>query len=157
MMRFHHLNIVVADMERSLGYYRDLLGLRQTFETELQGTWIDTVVGMPNARARCVFVQPEHGGMRLELLQYIDPSGEALSGASNPSAIGLRHFALEVDDLDAIVAKVRAAGLPVFSDPVRVPFTLVGGIRKSLVYTLDPDGVIVEFCHHAMERDACGG
>lgn len=157
MMRFHHLNIVVADMERSLAYYRDLLGMRQTFETELEGEWIDTVVGLPGARARCVFVQPEHGGMRLELLQYLEPCGSPLPATSQPNTHGLRHFAMEVEDLDTMVGRLRDAGLSVFSDPVRVPFTLVGGIRKSLVYTLDPDGVIVEFCHHALETEAAEG
>ncbi|MFM7321973.1 MAG: VOC family protein [Armatimonadota bacterium] len=151
MLRFHHLNIVVADMERSLAYYRDLLGMRQTFETDLQGEWIDTVVGIPGARARCVFVQPDHGGMRLELLQYLDPAGAPVAGASAPNALGLRHFALEVDDLEGVVARLRDSGHHVFSDPVRVPFTLVGGIRKTLAYTLDPDGVIVEFCQHDLE------
>lgn len=154
MPRFHHINIVVSDMERSVAYYRDLLGLRQTFETLLQGEWIDRVVGLQGATAKCVFLQPEQGGMRLELLQYLHPVGVHRPESSASNTLGLRHIAFEVDDLDSIVARIRTAGFPAFSDPVRVPFTLVDGIRKTLMYSLDPDGVIVEFCKHEREEAA---
>ena len=148
MTRLHHINIVVTDMDRSLAFYCGLLGMRATFDIELEGQWIETVVGLPGATARCVFVQPDSGGGRIELLQYHFPLAESFAGNSQPHTPGLRHLAIEVDDLDELLTRLRAAGVPVFSDPVRVPFQLVDGIRKSLLYTLDPDGVIVEFCVH---------
>ncbi|MDX1933221.1 MAG: VOC family protein [Capsulimonadales bacterium] len=149
-MRVNHLNIVVSDMERSLAFYVGLLGMRITFETELSGEWIDTVVGLAGVRARCVFVQPEGGGCRFELLQYIEPSGAAIPENRLAHTLGLRHLAVEVNDLDADYARLTAAGVEAISAPVTVPFRLMDGIRKRLCYLRDPDGVIVEICEHRL-------
>ena len=147
-MRVNHLNIVVADRERSLAFYVGLLGMKITFETELVGEWIDTVVGLPGARAHCVFVQPVGGGCRLELLQYVTPEGETLPANRLANTLGLRHFALDVDDLEAVYSRLTSAGVEAISPPVTVPFRLMDGIQKRLCYLRDPDGVIVEICEH---------
>jgi glyoxylase I family protein len=147
-MTINHLNIVVTDMERSLAFYVGLLGMRQTFEIALQGAWIEEVTGCQDAQAHCVFVMPSGGGCRLELLQYVTPEGAALLPNKHANTPGLRHFALEVDDLDAWYEKLRAAGVAFLSPPVTVPFRIVEGIQKRLCYCHDPDGVIVEFCAH---------
>jgi glyoxylase I family protein len=147
-MSVNHLNLVVADMERSLGFYVGLLSMRQTFEVVLEGAWIETVVGLPGARAHCVFVQPAGGGCRLELLQYLEPRGLALPENSLSNTLGIRHFALDVTDLDAEYARLAESGVPFVSPPVTVPFRLVDGIQKRLCYCHDPDGVIVELCEH---------
>ncbi len=138
-------------MEASLDFYVGLLGMRETFRCELEGDWIDTVTGLSGARASCVFVQPSGGGCRIELLQYHMPAGENVVNNSLPNTGGLRHFALDVQDLDGTVKKLEAAGTTIFSDPVRVPFRIVENIQKRLCYTLDPDGVIVEISQH--QRD----
>lgn len=79
------------------------------------------------------------------------PLGDSVVTNSLPNTCGLRHFALDVQDLDAIIEKLEASGTPIFSAPVTVPFRIVDNIQKRLCYTLDPDGVIVEFSQH--QRD----
>lgn len=149
-MRVNHVNIVVSDMERSLVFYRDLLGMRVTFEIELEGAWIERVTGLPGARAWCVFCQPTGdgnfagAGARFELLQYRAPEGALLPAHALPNTIGLRHVALEVDDLDEWHARLRAAGARFVSDPVTVPFDVGGPVRKRLCYLHDPDGTLIE-------------
>jgi len=147
-MTVNHLNIVVEDMESSLAFYVGLLGMRQTFDTTLHGEWIEQVVGIPEATAHCVFVMPERGGCRLELLQYWLPEGDILPKNSVANTVGLRHFALEVTDLDGWYERLTAAGVTFVSPPVTVPFRLVDGVQKRLCYLYDPDGVIVELCEH---------
>lgn len=147
----NHLNIVVADMERSLAFYVDLLGMRPTFEVTLNGDWIDTVAGLPGVTARCIFVQPKNGGCRFELLQYVAPPGVDPPANGFANTTGLRHFALEVDDLEAWYTKLSAANIGFISPPVTVPFMLMDGIRKRLCYCHDPDGVIVELCEFRTE------
>ena len=62
----------------------------------------------------------------------------------------MRHLAFRVDNLAATVAQLRRAGVKLFSDPVRVP----GGVvqfaagDKTLVYFLDPDGVLLELAEY---------
>lgn len=152
-MRVNHLNIVVSDMERSLAFYVNLLGMRITFETELTGEWIDTVVGLKGAFARCVFVQPTGGGCRIELLEYKTPLGSSAGINTIANTLGLRHLALDVDNLDATYERLTAAGVPAISSPVTVPFRIVDGIQKRLCYLQDPDGVIVEICEHLTVKD----
>jgi catechol 2,3-dioxygenase-like lactoylglutathione lyase family enzyme len=144
MIQIDHVNIVVADMERSVRFYGDVLGLRRGFEVFLHGEWVETITGLQGARARCVFMEPEEGGTRIELLQYEAPKGEVLPANSLPQTGGVRHVAFTVRDLDALVARLRAAGVRVFSEPVTVPFGVSTMGRKRLCYFLDPDGVLLE-------------
>ncbi len=148
-LRVNHVNIVVADMERSLAFYVGLLGLRATFEIELEGAWIEQVTGLAGVSARCVFCQPADGGVRFELLEYRRPEGERARAANSvPSTGGLRHVAFEVDDVAAEYERLMAAGVRFVSPPVTVPFGVAGDIRKRLCYALDPDGVLVEFADY---------
>ena len=146
-----HLNVVVADMERSLKFYTEVLGFTKTREAQLSGDWIERIVGLRGVRAHAVFIEPPGGGPRIELLRYEAPAGVTLPENSRANTIGLRHFALRVSDIAAMVAKLRATGVEVFSEPVRVPGGVVefdAGASKTLVYFLDPDGVIIELAEY---------
>jgi catechol 2,3-dioxygenase-like lactoylglutathione lyase family enzyme len=146
-----HLNVVVADMERALKFYCGVLGFTKTKEAQLSGDWIERIVGLKGVRAHAVFIEAPGGGPRIELLRYEAPVGVALAENSRANTIGLRHFALRVSDIAAMVTKLRAAGVEVFSDPVRVPAGVVefdAGATKTLVYFLDPDGVIIELAEY---------
>jgi glyoxylase I family protein len=145
--RLDHVNIVVADLERSLAFYVGHLGMEQTFAADLTGEWIATLSGLPEASARCAFCTMPGGGTRLELLEYRMPSGADLAENSLPHTRGVRHLALEVDDLDAWYARLSEAGIHFVSTPVAVPF-VVGGNRKRLCYCHDPDGVLVELASY---------
>ncbi len=145
-----HLNIVVSDLDRSVRFYTETLGFRQTAEVELEGEWIGRIVGLAGVRARAVFIEAPGGGPRIELLQYFVPVGQALPAASQANTAGLRHLAFRVDDIAAMAARLRAAGVTLFSDPVRVPSGVVkfAAGEKTLVYFLDPDGVILELAEY---------
>ena len=149
-MRVNHVNIVVSDMERSLAFYVGLLGMRVTFEVDLEGAWIETVTGLPGVSARCVFCQPPEGGARFEMLEYRSPPGAAPPENASPNTTGLRHVAFEVDDLDAWHARLRESGVAFVSAPVTVPFGVAGAIRKRLCYLRDPDGVLVEIADYVV-------
>ncbi len=146
-----HLNIVVADMERALTFYTEVLGFTKTKEARLAGGWIERIVGLKGVRAHAVFIELPGGGPRIELLHYAAPAGVTLPENSRANTIGLRHFALRVSNVAAMVAQLRAADVKVFSDPVLVPAGVVefeAGATKTLVYLLDPDGVIIELAEY---------
>jgi glyoxylase I family protein len=140
--RVDHLNIVTSDIEASVAFYVGLLGLRRGFETVLEGEWIERVTGLAGVRARCVFLETD-GDSRIELLQYFAPEG-VREPEAQPNQVGLRHFAIEVDDMDALVSRLASAGVPTLSPPVEVPFAVGARGRKRLCYFRDPDGVLVE-------------
>jgi catechol 2,3-dioxygenase-like lactoylglutathione lyase family enzyme len=145
-----HINIVVADLERSVRFYCDVLGFRKTHDVYMEGDWIEQIIGLRGVQGLVAFVEPPGGGVRIELLEYRAPVGVALPENSRPNTRGLRHIAFRVEHIGAMAARLRAAGVTLFSDPVRVP----GGVvkfaagDKSLLYFLDPDGVVLELAEY---------
>ena len=146
-----HLNIVVADLDRSVRFYTELLGFRLIKEAQLEGEWIDRIVGLKGVKGRVAYVVAPAGEPRIELLHYVTPNGENPAANSQANTIGLRHFAMRVDDIAAMTAKLRAAGVDVVSDPVTVPQGVVNHEQgeKTLVYFRDPDGVVLELAQYS--------
>jgi catechol 2,3-dioxygenase-like lactoylglutathione lyase family enzyme len=90
-------------------------------------------------------------GPRVELLKYTSPEALRAPGVDRPNALGLRHLAFKVDDVDAAVTKLQTAGVEFFSRVQTVPdsqVTYAGGVRKRLVYFRDPEGNILELCEY---------
>jgi catechol 2,3-dioxygenase-like lactoylglutathione lyase family enzyme len=145
-----HINIVVADLDRSVAFYTGVLGMEVTRTAHLEGDWIEAIVGLRGVEADVAYVEPPGGGLRLELLQYHSPLGEALPLNREPNTQGLRHIAFRVADIDAAAARLRAAGAPVVADPVAVPDGVVkhNAGRKRLLYFHDPDGVLLELAEY---------
>jgi catechol 2,3-dioxygenase-like lactoylglutathione lyase family enzyme len=145
-----HINIVVPDLEAAVRFYCDVLGFTKVKEALLEGEWIDRIVGLRGVTARAAFIVAPAGEPRIELLCYDTPRGDPLPDASRPNTPGLRHLALRVDDMAAMIARLRAAGVTLFSEPVRVPAGVVrhDAGEKVLVYFLDPNGVILELAEY---------
>lgn len=141
-----HINIVVSNLERSVHFYTQVLGLEETKRARLSGGWIERIVGLKDVIADVVFLQPRDGGPRIELLHYHFPPGLNFSENSLPNTGGLRHIAFQVDNMDELRTRMETAGVEFFGPPVQVP----GGVvehadgQKSLCYFLDPDGVLLE-------------
>lgn len=145
-----HINIVVADLARSVKFYTEVLGFKKTADVYMEGDWIEAIVGLRGVKGLVAFVEPPNGGMRIELLQYVAPAGVVLPDNSKPNTHGLRHIAFRVEDIAGMAAKLRAAGVKLFSDPVLVPAGVVkfAAGDKTLMYFLDPDGVILELAEY---------
>ncbi len=146
-----HLNIVVADLARSVTFYTEVLGFVKTADVRMTGAWIEEIIGLKGVEGLVAFVElPGGGGPRIELLQYVAPAGVALPENSRANTLGLRHVAFRVDNIAGMAAKLRAAGVTLFSDPVKVPQGIVkfAAGDKSLCYFLDPDGTILELCEY---------
>lgn len=104
--------ILVADMQRSLGFYRDLLGFRLDY-------------GFPSEEA------PQYAALA------IDGGKLGLGFAEEPVQSGSTAIWLYTDDVDAAVAELEAAGVPVVAPPADQPW----GERVASV--TDPDGYVV--------------
>jgi glyoxylase I family protein len=145
-----HINIVVADLARSVAFYTEVLGFRKTTDVVMEGDWIEEIIGLKGVKGLVAFVELPGGGPRIELLQYVAPAGGALPENSRANTRGLRHVAFRVDNIGEMAARLRAAGVTMFSDPVKVPQGVVkfAAGDKSLCYFLDPDGTILELCEY---------
>ena len=145
-----HINIVVSDLERSVKFYTELLGFELLNKVNLEGEWIDEIVGLKGVVAEVVFIIAPEGEPRIELLSYKTPKGEAISPNSMANTIGLRHIAFRVDDINAMANRLKDAGVKLLSDPIQVPETVLPpeAGRKSLCYFHDPDGVLLEIAEY---------
>jgi len=144
-----HINIVVSDLERSVRFYTEVLGLEETKRAHLEGAWVEEIVGLENVVADVVYVYPAEGP-RIELLQYHSPEGKALPECALPNTKGLRHIALRTNDLDGVRRRLIEAGYPPAGPPVVVPTEVVthAAGHKVLCYFHDPDGVILELAEY---------
>ena len=110
-------NLYTADVERSLRFYRDLLGATQTFQHPSEGT-------------------AEHVELRLGDVTISLSSYEAVEkeGMPAPTPGHPMELVVECESTDEVVASLRAAGAPV----LREPYDHFSGHRRA--YVGDPDG-----------------
>jgi len=137
MKGISHLAIGVSDMERSLPFYRDILGLEVMLDAE-------ELVGQGKRRA--VYMRWNDGAGFLVLSQTLgrDPSGKPL----RLHQVGLHHFAFLVDDLRSRVEKLTRAGVKILVPPYEADAIAYGerGNGKFLTSLFeDPDGTILQF------------
>jgi lactoylglutathione lyase len=136
----HHTGLTVRDLDRSLGFYRDLLGMQVLFEQEKKGGYLAKIVGYEGAHVRMAHLAFPGGGHRVELFQYVEP--EPRGDPGEPRDVGITHVCLAVVDLEALHGRLRAAGVEFYSDPVQVDTG--ANADGSGVYLRDPDGITLE-------------
>jgi lactoylglutathione lyase len=125
-MRFLHTSITVRDIDESLRFYTEVLGLE--FERRRP---------IPENRAEIAFVRDPASGARVELTCW---QGKGTIEAGEQ----LDHLAFETDDLDGFLARARAKKVRVAKEP----YTLKGGSGR-IAFILDPDEVWIELIEHA--------
>jgi catechol 2,3-dioxygenase-like lactoylglutathione lyase family enzyme len=138
----HHVGLTVADLERSILFYRDILGLRLVRQRpHVESEYVAQQTGYPGVILSVAsFETPGGSGPTLEIVQYLNQAGPPLESATNRA--GSSHLCLTVDDLRACYADLKAKGVRFRSEPVTItagPNT--GGL---VVYFYDPDGHTLE-------------
>ena len=136
-MGFHHVAVRVGDIDRATRFYVEALdGRVRTSPFVHEGPFAETVMGgTPGARFRVCHIDLPAG--TVELFEFLEPKN-ATGGVAPPVAAQL-HFALEVPDVDAALARVEAAGGKRYWPEV----VDIGGGGHA-VYVTDPDGNIIE-------------
>src|SRR5580765_3024731 len=107
--RFDHVGITVGDLDAVTGFFV-ALGLEVEGRTFVEGDFLDTVCGIPDARTEIVMLKPPHDGARLELSSFVRPDSVPGSPAAMANELGLRSVAFEVDDVRATVSWAAAEG-----------------------------------------------
>jgi len=155
MKGLHHVGITVKDLDASIRFYHDVLGLDFINEPS---PWFDDpglgpAVGVPGAALRQVSLKL--GDTTLELLQYRSPDSETTRPLLSHN-IGASHVAFVVDDIHATKADLEAKGITFYSDVNVVDEGVLAGWRW--VYFEDPDGYPLELVqvayYNADERRA---
>jgi catechol 2,3-dioxygenase-like lactoylglutathione lyase family enzyme len=135
--RLEHVGIVVDDLAAATGFFVEL-GLELQGEGMAEGRWVDRVVGLDGVRVEIAMLQTPDGHGRLELAKFHTPCAQGGDRHAPANTPGIRHVAFAVEDLDTIVADLRARGAE-----------LVGELERyqdsyRLCYVRGPEGIIVE-------------
>ena len=127
MPRLDHVALRVADLDASIVFYTETIGLPFMFR-EL------------DAAHHEAFAYLEAEGGNLELLQPLDADNRPVPfSAPAPEPPYCPHIALGVEDVDAMAARLGAAGAPLLAGPLEIP----GKVRWA--YVADPDNNVLEF------------
>ena len=134
-----HTGLVVKDLERSIAFYRDFLGLTLTGRAKEEGDYIENLVGIPGVVVEWAKLKAP-GGYIVELLQYLShPLGVPAEEIGRGNRPGCSHMAFTVADIDALFEILRGAGYKCNNAP---QFSPDGKVR--VMYAHDPDGIILE-------------
>ncbi len=141
--------VAVSDLDRSLPFYRDFLGLKMVVDIhENFSGLIDEVVGSVGARVRSCLLSAdgEEQGM-LELFETLDPRGRSLPFAALWGDFGHLQVAFDCEDVDGIAGELVQAGMSLLCSPKVLDAGPGHPDPGVFVYARDPDGIPVEFLH----------
>lgn len=143
-----HVAVTVSDMERSLRFYCDLLGLKEVERHRLEGETISKMAGKPEVIMEVVRLEaPETPGVMLDLQQYVAPEGKVSDAQLGDVAHS--HLCFGVPDVWAAYKDLSEKGVEFVSEPVS--FDLEWGIVY-VVFFKDPDGFILELMQVPIEK-----
>jgi len=142
MRAVHHTGIIVKNLDRSIYFYHDILGLEFSNEPSpwFEGEELAQAVGVPEAKLRQVslLVGPNN---TLELLEYANRPADN-DDPIQQNYLGAMHVALHVDDIVAKKAELEAKGVEFLSEVNSVDEGVLAGWRW--VYFHDPDRIPLE-------------
>jgi glyoxylase I family protein len=136
-----HTGITVSNLERSLAFWRDVLGFEFSHRAHQTGELAEQITGVPGAEISLVVLKAP-GGHKIELLEYLAPNDLGHVDI-RPCDVGSVHVAFTVENLDAVLNAIAASGWRTAGKPQ----TLRSGPNagKRVIYVRDPDGTTVEF------------
>ena len=137
------VGMTVAEIDRSVAFYRDVLGFEKVSEQELDGDEFERLSGVFGSRAS--IVRMRLGDEFLKLTQFLAPRGRPMPRDSRSHDLWFQHVAIIVRDMDAAYARLRQAKVEhASSGPQRLPDwnQAASGIRA--FYFRDPDGHFLE-------------
>jgi glyoxylase I family protein len=140
----HHVGMVVEDMARSLAFYQELLGGTVGLDLAMDLPAFAAGVGIPDAKARIVFLQLPGISSSVELIQYLSPVGKPAASNSPSNTPGRAHVAFQVADIHETYDSFQKKGVKFLSRPSVFPadHPQLGGV--AFCYFQDPDGGLLE-------------
>jgi glyoxylase I family protein len=137
-----HTGITVSNLERSLAFWRDVLGFELSHTAHQTGELAREITGVAGAELKLAVLKAP-GGHKIELLEYLAPPDRTKHTDLRPCDVGSVHVALTVNDLNAVLQRIVASGWKTAGQPQ----TLQSGPNagKRVVYVRDPDGTTIEF------------
>lgn len=128
-MRINHIGIAVKDADTALKMYREVLGLEPS-RTEIVESQQVKTVHIPI------------GDSSIELLESTSPNG-VVAKFIEKRGEGIHHIAIEVDDIETTLAKMKAEGFQLIDETPRMG---AGNMKIAFIHPRSTNGVLLELC-----------
>jgi catechol 2,3-dioxygenase-like lactoylglutathione lyase family enzyme len=137
IQKIDHVGVIVNDLSAAKEFFLDF-GLEVKGEWEMEGELMGYAVGLNDVKVACVGLGTPDGQTWIELIKFYSPSDEKDIQQSYANTLGIRHIAFTVEDIEAIVAKLKKKGTKIFSEIQRYEDSY------KLCYVRGPEGIILE-------------
>ncbi len=149
----YHVGFVVSDIEKSLKWYTEVLGLQVEREIrELSGEWLSAVTGMENSRLKLAWVGTGNG-CSIELDQYITPLGSDDPPSLLQNDVRASHVGIQVDDVHAEYRRMSGLGVK-FAGPPPAKLDNEFPWANCAIFLQDPDGNWIELLERSQPPTA---
>jgi catechol 2,3-dioxygenase-like lactoylglutathione lyase family enzyme len=135
--RIDHIGIIVNDLAAARDFFVDF-GLVVHGEAEMGGALVARLLGLDEVKTSLVMMGPPDGEANIELITFHRPTDEQDPQGAAVNALGIRHIAFLVEDIEAIVAKLKEKGAEPFSEVLRYEDSY------KLCYVRGPEGIILD-------------
>lgn len=135
--KIDHVGVIVNDLSAAKEFFLDF-GLEVKGEWEMEGELMGYAVELNDVRVACVGLGMPDGQTWIELIKFYSPSDEKDIQQSYANTLGIRHIAFTVEDIEAVVAKLKKKGTEIFSEIQRYEDSY------KLCYVRGPEGIILE-------------
>ena len=134
--RMDNVAIVVDDLAAATAFFVEL-GLELEGEATVEGQWVDRVVGLDGVRSDIAMLRTPDGHGRVELSKFQAPAAVRTEPNAPVNRLGMGRIMFAVDDIDAVVAGLRARGSELVGEVVQYENSY------RLCYVRGPEGIIV--------------
>ena len=131
-----HVGIIVSDMEKSLKFYKDLLGLKIKSLVDEEGEYLDNMLSHKDVKSKIVKLYADNGNTLVELIMSKSHENKK---DRNFFTIGASHCAFTVDDLQKTYEYLLKNGVKFNAPPQSSPD---GNVK--VTFCEDPDGTPIE-------------
>jgi lactoylglutathione lyase len=136
-----HTGFTVEDIDRSLAFYRDLLGMEVLWQRVCRAEYLGTIVGYPDVEMHQALLAIPGTTHTFELNDYRNVDRTPVENPANANP-GTAHLSLLVDDVRSFYDKLTEAGVTVINEPVGP--TEGPNVGNLVMYVVDPDEIRVE-------------
>ena len=135
--RMDNVGIVVDDLAAAITFFVEL-GLKVEGEMQVEGRWVDRVVGLDNVRTDIALMRTPDGHGRIELMKFQRPTAVRAEPKNAPAnTLGIRRIMFAVDEIEDVVARLRAHGAQLVGELTQYED------KYRLCYLRGPGGIIV--------------
>jgi len=137
IQRIDHVGVIVNNLSAAKEFFLDI-GLEVKGEWEMEGDLMGYAVGLNDVKVACVGLGTTDGQTWIELIKFYTPSDEKDSQQPFANTLGIRHIAFTVEDIEAVVAKLKKKDTEIFSEIQQYEESY------KLCYVRGPEGIILE-------------